>query len=222
MTMGAQSQFWSVPGEAIGVAGPRSRIDTVSERLAVPSTVEQTSKVLAQAERVLRVSDGGSEVLRELARFLGASSSAWTRDHRVRLRKLLRRGDAIEAILDEVTATPRAEVVDEAVAILGELARARHHADRLGNLLAPASSCPDAVRVTVASALGRSDNGHAVSYLENALSDPSPDVRDAVVNGLVELRAGDLAAKLQARLTREPSALVRETIQTALDELASG
>jgi hypothetical protein len=173
-----------------------------------------------------------ADLVRDLARFLGASSRVWTTPRRLRLEQLL--ADAgpycIAPVFETVASMPRDEVMDQAVLVLAAAADAHEEVASalaiLGTL--PPASNPPAVREVIVRSLARASGPvacHAKLRIafQLGMSDPSPAVRDAAVQALAMIGGGegaaivlDLLEKLRAA-EREP--MVLESIAEAVDSV---
>jgi hypothetical protein len=170
-----------------------------------------------------------SDLVRDLARFLGASSRVWTTPRRLRLEQLLIDAGpyCIGPVFDTVAAMPRDEVMDQAVSVLAAAATAHEEvAETLASLGdAPPAVNPPAVREVILRSLVRASGPIArqakLRIACRLATDPSPAVRDAAVQALAAIGKGegheivlDLLKKLRAA-EREP--LVLESIDEAAD-----
>lgn len=197
---------------------------------SVPRTHEEARELLQHAARALRRNQALAFVSRQLARFLGASSAVWTHERRAELRALLREAgpEGLLASLRAVADHPVAEVMDEATRIVEPFALAQPLA--IVSLLDwPPITKPEfqplassaAVRVVAARALVGVDEPQIFESLLRALRDPSAEVRDAVVEVLARRGDARAASALRALLATEPDAVVRASIEAALEELGS-
>lgn len=165
------------------------------------------------------VRDDLYERLRKAARVLGWSGPREGRE--ASLRSLLDGGLlAVEAILDEATACPRAEVIDEASALLARFPVTPPLLNELAKALR-ADTAP-VRRALAVRALGYlpAPPEKRLPLLERALADEDPEVRDRAALALGEVGGPHAKRILQAALRRELSALVRESIQDALAEIS--
>jgi HEAT repeat protein len=128
---------------------------------------------------------------RELARFLGAA-------RRGLLRRLLQTAgdEAIGPILATIVQAPRAEVVDEAEAVLTALGRESITLLRQLIDLVPRTAPPTARAALVQSLAGVRDPTAKLA-IEVALNDEAPEVRDAAASALARFGAPDALPALQ-------------------------
>lgn len=221
MTMASSS-----PATWLGRDGFRDPPDgspqTYRADLPLPATPDQCDRFLDRAERRVRFADIRSDVACELARFLGVASALWTPDRRRRLRFLLVDAgeDAVEAILAEVARSPRPEVSDDAEIALRAIQN--RHPAASEKLAARLTSDPhSAVRATLVHVLDEAPGRSAIDALVRALDDPDADVRDAAAQALSRHPGCEVETALKQRLRRERNAIVVDSIQSALEELAS-
>jgi HEAT repeat protein len=170
-----------------------------------------------------------------LAGFLGAASHVWVAARRLRLLAALARGGVLSVppILEAVARTPREEVIDDAVAALGEIAR--RDASVLAGFVAAISTAwsranprppvldhasTRVVLVRVIGGTGRIETrDERVAALANALRDPSIEVRDAAIQALVSTQDRAAMRVLEMRLGTEPEPFLRNEITEAIAEL---
>jgi hypothetical protein len=193
-----------------------------------PTTAEAADAILAAAARAVRNVDARSPLARELARFLGASSRVWSFARRERLRSLLLacRNEGLRATLVAVAECPVPEVMDEAELVIESLVS--EACELLTGIVdgRPISTpgfqtlaSSPAVRAAIVRALAVAGPSTTTPALVRALQDEAAEVRDAAAQGLA--RRGDPGTKveLQHRLRSEPDAVVRESLEAALQEL---
>ncbi len=187
----------------------------------IPRSPEEAGKLLSHAERLVRDGRMTPDYVRELTRFLGANSAAWTRTNRERLRRVL--SALAEGVIDAVVATmsrlPRTDILDECELVLRrlpadaitELRRLVQKDERI-RLLA-------SVRATLLRAATRADERGSLATLLAALNDPEPEVRDAAAGLLGEI--GEITSReaLEKRLERETDDSVRASLREALDSI---
>ena len=185
---------------------------TYASPFPVPRTPEQCDRVLSLVER-----EGAGRRLDDLVRFLGAMSSVWTQSRRDRLVAIIASAGerCVPLILDAVTTLPRAELMDEAERVL----RSPHvpAAALRGYLFHPAYSSD--ARSVIVRALGNRGDATVAALLQRALDDAADEVRDAAVYALAKVDGARARTSLEARLSRETSELVRESIRAALDDM---
>jgi HEAT repeat protein len=193
---------------------------TFSVTMAIPTTGDECERLLDQAAHRMRNPEARALFARELARFLGAASSVWTAERRARLRRLLQTAgdEALGPILATIIQTPRAEVVDEAEAVLTALGRESITLLRQLVDLVPRTAPPTARAALVQSLAGVRDPTAKVA-IEVALNDEAPEVRDAAASALARFGAHDSLPALQRRLQRERNAVVVASLRAALEEL---
>ena len=209
------------------------RTATGSIDRTVPKTDEDCERLLAMAARC----EPGPDLAADLAPFLGAASRVWTPARRDRVRHLIAAVgiEAVPPVLAAVLATPRQEVIDEAVGTLVEAAR---EDDRIIVMLAaqlvarlqarpssPGESPTGAphVRATIVRVIGAGGGAGArelrMNALACALADDAPEVRDVAVQ-VLGTSADPIARQLlRARASVEPVAFLRDAIVDALEEL---
>lgn len=183
----------------------------------VPENAADAAQLLEAARRRLSSEVSGVSALpRDLARFLGANSAAWSHQNRVKLRTLLASiGEAgIAAALAAVAERPRADVGDDAAEVL-RLA-VRRWPTLVGALEQRFDSARSPVRATIVRGIASFDVARAL--IVKALGDDDPEVRDAAAQALGRADAS-VRAILERQLGKEQHAIVRESIQMALDEL---
>lgn len=198
----------------------------------VPATDTDADGMLANAEwRVRELPHLADAVLRDVARFLGASGHVWTPSRRLKLEQLLGSGGAssVSPVLDVVTSTPREEVADAAIAVLGEIVtRDTVLASGLAQALTIVGRYPPPLdqpvaREVVVRALGDAFSTAARDMIRialvSALDDGSPRVRDAAVRAIVATNERGLAGPLRARGAVERDAVVKESIDEAIGDL---
>jgi hypothetical protein len=214
---------------------PSPLISDHHQRFAIPTNDAACDALLASAEARLKHQPPGvrQELVADLARVLGAGSRVWTQKRRARLRRLL--ADAgpisVDPVLNVAAATPRDEVLDDAVGVLAAACDADDSvATSLVNFLRHVtfarSGAAGAPRREVAlRALAASDNPIATEARLNvahrlARTDPSPQVRDAAVQAISMMcrREGhEIIVDLLMKLKRaEASPQVRESIDDAI------
>lgn len=129
---------------------------TYGEPLAAPRTPEEADRLLSRVDELVQKGRVPAGLPFELARFLGANSSAWTQQNRTRLRRALagleRR--VIDPLIQAMRALPRTDVLDEAELVLRNLAPTV--GPRLRQLVEERGLEP-AVRACVLRALARSE-----------------------------------------------------------------
>jgi hypothetical protein len=175
------------------------------------------------------------ELVADLSRFLGAMSRVWTTGRRRRLETLLIDAGriAVAPVLQTVIATPREEVIDDAVAVLAGIAErledaATAFADALTRAQIGGPMVAPIVREVLLRALVRGQSERTRSEklrvaFTSARVDPSPAVRDAAVQALSTIGRQDGAAIVRVLLEKlkvaERDAGVTESIDDALDAL---
>ena len=193
---------------------PSASPTTRHEAPTAPKTAEEASALLERAERLLS-SGGANGVLRTLARFLGANSSAWTPSNRARLRRVLasRGVDALEAIVKTLQAHPRTDVLDDAELTLRGLTKEALEAvsPLVGNpALAPS------VRACLLRAIVGANTERRERLLSSSLNDAEMELRDAAASLIGELDLVSSKPLLERRLARETDPTVRASIRDAL------
>jgi len=204
---------------AVAATRATSSPRTYVASLPVPRTADECDHLLEVTRRRMLSPEARPFFARELARFLGAESTVWSRERRETLREVLAAAgeSAIDAVLEAVAQTSRADVSDEAEAVLRDVvSRSPAIMPALCRRFQQATS--PAARASSIRALRGMDARPARTLLE-ALNDADLEVRDAAATALG--RHGGLEAKtyLVRRLARERNEIVRESIQTALEEL---
>jgi hypothetical protein len=169
------------------------------------------------------------DLLADLARFLGATSRVWTTERRHRLEELLVNAGrlAVAPVLRSVAATPREEVIDDAVAVLaGVIEKHEGAAAMFDDALTPPPTgiaTAPIVREVMLRALVRAQCANAavaklrVAYVL-ARSDTAPEVREAAVQGLSEIGRRDGAAIVVDLLRQLKSAEGDPLVIEAIDE----
>lgn len=188
--------------------------------LPIPRTGEDCERLLEQARSRMRVAEVRLHFAKELSRFLGAGSAVWTSARREALQELLASAgeDAIDPVLRAVMQTPRAEVTDDAEAVLAAIGRGSNAlleqlVARLDNAAAPS------MRAVLIRSLSHVGKPISRAHFETALNDDDADVRDAAAIALGQLRLRDAKPALARRLEREKNPVVRESIKSAVEEL---
>lgn len=197
---------------------------TFRPRLFIPRTTDECDRLLESAKSVMRMpmAEIRRDLVSELARFLGARSSVWTTNRRETLSGLIASAgeDAIGPVLETVARTPRAEIADDAEAVLTIIVRRSHsvlnaflvHLDRI---------LPSAVRAVLIRTLFQVGKQVDQNLFETALNDDDAEVRDAAAIAIGQLGLGQAKVALERRLKREKNPVVIDSIQTAIDELTT-
>lgn len=215
--MSSQSPATAFPYEGRNEARARSPRTELRLPVAV-RTREEVEGLLKQASARLQ-SDGGLADPQALAKFLGASSAAWTSEHRASLACLLARAGerGLHASLLEVAEHPRAEIADHAAEVVSLGIRERTFV--VADLVDAMQSVNAAARAVTLRGLGWSGEPDSVPVLGMYLADPSPEVRDAAAVALGTLGLSEGRRWLVFRRTRETDPDVRASIEESLAEL---
>lgn len=220
MTISASASTLFVESVLAARAGASPK--TFYPPLPVPRTASECDHLLEATRRRMRSPEARPFFARELARFLGAGSSVWSQERREMLRTVLAEAgeSGVDAVLEAVARTSRADSSDDAEAVLREvLVRSPAVASTLSRRFEQTTS--PAVRASIVRALGESRMRLSPTLL-SAIDDADVEVRDAAATALGRQRGTTARAVLTRRLAREKSPAVRESIESALDELGSG
>ncbi len=188
--------------------------------LTAPRTTDEANALLSRVEQFLHRGQATSDLLADLARFLGGNSQAWTPANRARLRRALASVEgsgAIHAIVATLQRFPRTDVLDEAELVFRALPP--ESMNSLKRLVEERALEP-AARVCLLRGLARSGHGPA-DVVYAALNDPEPQLRDSAASLLAELGLGSARIHLQRRLERESNEMVRASIEEALASLSA-
>lgn len=128
---------------------------------------------------------------------------------------------SVPILLQAVAAFPRADVQDEAIAILRRLAE-----DGAASQLLQLATAPDLVpptRAILARALGTAAltvqlAQHTLRVLASMLADSSAEVRDAAVSALSDRGGSEARQALETALEKEKVDFVRVAIREAIEE----
>lgn len=223
------------PFSQVTYSGYRARVGAAPVAWGIPRTGDECDRVLDAGAATPNV-----DVARYLAGFMGAASHVWTPSRRLRLRTLLAGfgSQVVPLVLSAVAATPRQEVIDEAVDVLIAAASSDDRViENLVHLLAapvlragsgkPVTAEPPPVRATITRALGRTrtpaTREHRLGALAIALVDAAPSVRDAAIQALrVAPMQADRAIALRLltqRRAQEKETFLLEEIDDALADL---
>jgi len=128
---------------------------------------------------------------------------------------------SVPIVLQAVAMLPRADVQDEAIAILRRIAEQGAASQLLKHAAEPDLAAP--ARATVARALGMATltgqvSDDALQALRSMLSDPSAEVRDAAVAALSDRGGNEAKQALQSALETEKVDFVRAAIREAIEE----
>lgn len=218
------------------ITGPQGIGKSNADRhIAIPMTESECDATLKAAE--WRLKEGyldSSDIVRDLARFLGAGSHVWTGPRRVRLDRILSEASPVSVgpILQVVANSPREEVCDHAVRVLSAaIERDDSVAEQFYEILVRTPERPQGltapVRETMVRALSRATGPSADNYrfsvLVNAVDDQAPAVREAAVNGLATHTPPNFLRPVIDLLSRvreqEPNGAVAESTDEAIAEL---
>lgn len=196
--------------------------ETPQSSLSIPKDDADCGRLLSYAAARIRMPEHRAWVARELARFIGASSTAWSLPRRRVLRELLAGAgdDGLQAVLETIARAPYAQVIDEARLILGVIARQSSQARELFRHVASRTVAAP-VRVASVRALADAGDTHARRLAVSLFDDRDAETRDAAVWVLASLGAS-AADALRLQAAREISPLVNESIATALSDLDVG
>lgn len=182
-----------------------------------PRTPDEAEKLLDACARSLRGAPSAQQTVRQLARFLGANSGAWTLANQDRLRVMLAsRGAAvIEPLLDIMSEVPRTDVLDAVETVL--LSLPSDASPQLSRIAVSAHVVAPPVRACFLRAAVRLDPKNAWALLGRALVDPSSaEVREAAASLVGDLRDARHVPVLHRCLIDEKSEAVREALGEAI------
>ncbi len=220
--------FGSSPATFFESRGASSVSETASPRtysasFSIPTTGEDCDRLLAAARHHMRRLEHQPALAKELARFLGANSSVWSVKRRTELRHLLAEADgAVDAVLNAVAEKPRADISDEAEAVLVKVL-AQTPSSLSAFMRRFERDVSAASRASIVRAIGNSSVADAARrMMMMALADDDAEVRDAAATSLTHVGGTTVERALRHRLEREENAVVRESLQSALDDLSAG
>jgi HEAT repeat protein len=160
------------------------------------------------------------ENVRELARFLGANSAAWTRTNRERLRVVLSDvgGGIVDPIVGAMIRLPRTDILDECEFVLRRLPK--DALPEMWRLVQERARLAASIRAALLRASVRVDSTLSLPTLLAALYDPDSEVRETAASLFGEIGGTRAREALEGRLTRETDAAVVASLHEALESLA--